>query len=258
MSNLNISQQKLSGPVSEKALKLASNGYLRNAACEGCATQHISLCSVLNVKEIKIFSEISTDTHKTAKQIICAEGEDAPYIFNIRTGAILLSKMLSDGRRQVTGFLFPGDFFGLACNNRYNYTAEAITDVDICRFPRAKILNSFKDLPKLGEKIIEITQTDLQSNHDQMLLLGRKNAQEKLCSFLLSMQEKSAKLQNKKTDDIALPMSRSDIADYLGLTIETISRQFTNLNKSGIITLDGAHKVFLKNPERLRIMAEGD
>lgn len=218
----------------------------------------MSLCSVLDADELKSFSKISTDFQKNAKQIICSEDEKAEYVYNIRNGAVRISKMLSDGRRQITGFLFTGDFFGLSCKDRYSYTAEAITDVAICRFPREKIIESFRNFPALGERVFDMTRTELESTHDQMLLLGRKTAREKLCSFLLTMRDKSSRPDGKDEDRVDIPMSRSDIADFLGLTVETISRQFTNLHKLGLIELDGAHKVFLKNPEALSAMAEGD
>lgn len=216
------------------------------------------MCNVLNADELKKFSKISTDFQKTAKQVICSEAEKAEYIYNIRNGAVRISKMLSDGRRQITSFLFAGDFFGLSCKDKYSFTAEAITNVEICRFPRAKIIESFKEFPILGERVFDITRTELDSTHDQMLLLGRKTAKEKLCSFLLTMQKKSSRLTDRNDDEVYIPMSRTDIADFLGLTVETVSRQFTNLHKLGLIELDGAHKVFLKNPDAISTLAEGN
>lgn len=235
-----------------------------NSACAGCSVKHLSLCSVLDQNELDILSSISTDHHKPAKQIICTETDPADYLFNIRSGAVRLSKMLSDGRRQVTGFLFAGDFFGLACKDEYSYTAEAITDVDICRFSRSKMMTTFQDIPKLGERVFDMTRTELEASHAQMLLLGRKTAREKLCSFLLTMVDKgqktwpAAKGPPAKKLEVNLPMSRTDIADFLGLTVETVSRQFTLLHKDGLIELKGAHRVFLNNPRRLTDMAEGD
>lgn len=234
-----------------------------NAACEGCSSRHISLCSVLNGNDLKIFSGISTDVRKSARQVICSEDEDADNIYNIRAGAVRISKMLSDGRRQITGFLFAGNFFGLSCKDKYSFTAEAITDVEICSFPRARIMDSFRRFPELGERVFDMTRTELDATHDQMLLLGRKTAQEKLCSFLLTMKEKTsrsgANCSGERTDnEVDLPMSRSDIADFLGLTVETISRQFTTLHKLDLIGLDGSHRVLLKEPETLAALAQGD
>ena len=244
--------------TSDNTIRITSTNCPYNSACEGCSSRHISLCNVLDSNELKSLSQISTDFRKNAKQVICSEDEDANYLYNIRSGAVRISKMLSDGRRQITGFLFAGDFLGLSCKDRYSYTAEAITEVDLCRFSRTKIMSSFRDFPKLGERVFDMTRTELEATHAQMLLLGRKTAKEKLCSFLLNMKEKSSRQQGSPENEIDLPMSRSDIADFLGLTVETISRQFTNLHKMGLIDLDGAHKVILKDSETLAALAEGD
>ena len=254
---MSITPYKVSGEKPETSLRLAANNCPYNTACEGCSSRHISLCNVLDADELKEFSKISTDFQKTARQVICSEAENADYIYNIRSGAVRISKMLSDGRRQITSFLFTGDFFGLSCKDKYSFTAEAITDVDICRFTRAKITESFQEFPALGERAFDITRTELDSTHAQMLLLGRKNAKERLCSFLMTMQKKSGRLDGQNNNEIDIPMSRTDIADFLGLTVETISRQFTNLHKLGLIELDGAHKVFLKNPDALATLSEG-
>ncbi len=256
LSKLSMSPYRFSGSKPETSIRLATNNCPYNSACDGCSSRHISLCNVLDTDELKSFSKISTDFHKNAKQVICSEDEDAEYIYNIRSGSVRISKMLSDGRRQITGFLFAGDFFGLSCKDKYSYTAEAITNVEICRFPRTKIIESFREFPALGERVFDMTRTELDSTHDQMLLLGRKNAKEKLCTFLLTMWEKSGRLNEGNGDEVDIPMSRSDIADFLGLTVETISRQFTNLHKLGLIDLDGAHKVFLKDTDALSALAE--
>ncbi|PCJ36434.1 MAG: Crp/Fnr family transcriptional regulator [Alphaproteobacteria bacterium] len=243
-------------PQIENAHSKAYN-HLDQKICQGCASKHASLCNVMDNDDLDILSRLSSDIHKKAKQIICTEGDNAKYLYNIRSGAVRISKMLPDGRRQITGFLFTGDFFGLSCGAQHSYTAEAITPVEICRFPRKKIITLFQEFPNLNERVFDMTRTELNSTHAQMLLLGRKTAKEKLCSFLLTMRKKTSLLAKKSKDEIGLPMNRSDIADYLGLTIETVSRQFTNLNKLGLIKLDGADKVSLKNIERLSIMAEG-
>lgn len=255
---MNISKHNGTNSTSDDRNPLISNNCLANSACEICTSRHLSLCSVLNRSELDALSLISSDYQKKAKQTICSEEDNADYLFNIRSGAVRISKMLSDGRRQITGFLFAGDFFGLSCDKKYSYTAEAITDVEICRFPRQKMIETFREIPKLNERVFEMTRTELQSSHEQMLLLGRKTAKEKLCSFLLNMAKKSRVLGQLQENEIDLPMSRSDIADYLGLTVETVSRQFTNLNKLGLIELDGAHKVFLNEADTLAALAVGD
>lgn len=231
---------------------LAGRTCAHNRACDKCQVRHISMCSTLQGDDLDIVGDIRTTVNVDAKKTLFSEGDPAECLFNIRSGTVRLSKMLADGRRQITGFLFPGDFFGLACKDVYNYTAEAIEPVDLCRFPRKKLFGLFTDLPELGEKVFEITRTELQSTHEQMLLLGRKTAQEKICSFLIMLQKKSG-----RTDDVVdLPMNRSDIADYLGLTIETVSRQFGKLADQSLIRVDGPHHIILLDEEKIADLCE--
>ncbi|WP_417316774.1 cyclic nucleotide-binding domain-containing protein [Emcibacter sp.] len=229
-----------------------------HSACESCSIRHVAMCNVLNEEEVNLLNEISSDFNRDSKQVLCAEGDPADYLFNVREGTVRLSKMLADGRRQITGFLFPGDFFGLACKDVYSYTAEAITPVETCRFQRRKITEKFRELPQLGERVFEMTTTELQSAHDQMLLLGRKSAREKLCSFLIYMADKTRTIGGYPPNHAYLPMSRADVADYLGLTVETVSRQFTKLAQEDLIRLDSAHNVILLDPESLQEMSEGE
>jgi CRP/FNR family transcriptional regulator len=254
----NSMKKSPSGEFRTKLRVITSEHCNHKSACEKCSVRHVAMCNVLDEEEINLLNEISTDFNRDTKQILCAEGDPADYLFNLQEGTVRLSKMLPDGRRQITGFLFPGDFFGLACKDIYTYTAEAITPVKTCRFKRRKITEKFRELPKLGERVFDMTTTELQSAHDQMLLLGRKSASEKLCSFLLYMADKTKLLGTYPVNHAYLPMSRADVADYLGLTVETVSRQFTKLAQAGLIKLDGAHHVILSDPEALHDMAEGE
>ncbi len=225
-------------------------------SCDQCIAKYVSMCSVLEENELSDIVGISKNIRIPVKQQICAEGETAEYLFNIKSGCVRISKMLIDGRRQIIGFLFPGEFFGLACSNGYSYTAETITHVELCRMPRAEIIKKFSDLPKLGQKVLNITHTELQRTQDQMLLLGRKSAKEKLATFLLNLMDKSIK-DHQNSKKLYLPMCRSDIADYLGLTIETVSRQFTILTKEKLISLNDSQFVEILNFDKLNIIPSG-
>lgn len=225
-----------------------------NRACDKCQVRHASMCSSLQGDDMDLVADIKTSLQRDAKQTLFSEGDAADHLFNIRSGTVRLSKMLADGRRQITGFLFPGDFFGLACKDVYNYSAEAIGPVELCRFPRKKLFKLFSELPEFGEKVFEITRTELQSTHEQMLLLGRKTAQEKICSFLIMIQGKSDQIG----DVVDLPMNRSDIADFLGLTIETVSRQFGKLADERLIRVDGPHRIILLDKEKIADLCETD
>lgn len=227
-------------------------------SCNHCNIRSTSMCSAVKDYELEQLSIISQCKVKKANEIICSEGEKADYLYNLRKGCVRVSKMLTDGRRQIIDFLFAGEYFGLACSNGYSYTVEAITSVDLCQMPRDKIFQKFIDLPAFGQKVLNITISELQDTEDQIVLLGRKKATEKLCWFLLKMNKKAPKIENPYSDKIYIPMSRADIADYLGLTIETVSRQFTLLMKENVISLDKTPFVTVLDKERLNLIASGE
>jgi CRP/FNR family transcriptional regulator len=226
-------------------------------SCDQCVAKYVSMCSALEEHELSDVADFSKNMKIKPKQLVCAEGEIAEHMFNIKSGCIRISKMLKDGRRQIIGFLFPGEFFGLACSAGYSYTAETITASELCRMPRRELIEKFTKFPKLGQKVLSITYTELQRTQDQMLLLGRKNAKEKLVTFLLNLRNKSIINRNNKSE-VFLPMSRSDIADYLGLTIETVSRQFTILSKERIISLSENQFVEILDWDQLKLIASGE
>ncbi len=184
------------------------------------------------------------------------EGDQAEHLYTITAGAVKLYKLLSDGRRQITAFLFPGDFFGLSIHESYAYTAESLSTVVFCRFPRRKLEALFNEMPMLEKKLLGATTQELAAAQEQMLLLGRKTAREKLATFLVVLRRRLAE-KSDRSPMFALPMSRSDIADFLGLTIETVSRTLTGLKREGLIVLPDANHVAILRFEELVQIGEG-
>jgi len=189
-------------------------------------------------------------------QPIIDEGEAADYLFNVTDGAVKLYKLLPDGRRQITGFLFAGDFLGIAMNEKYAYSAEALGRVSLCRFPRRKLEALLDEFPKLEKRLLGMASNELVQAQDQILLLGRKTAQEKIVSFLLNLSDRVVR-RGGDPSPISLPMGRSDIADYLGLTTETVSRTITHLKRDGLIRLLQGGRVDLPDLAALRVLADG-
>ncbi|NMM45083.1 helix-turn-helix domain-containing protein [Rhodospirillaceae bacterium KN72] len=216
----------------------------------------MSICGVLDKDEIEEFVKILTRQTCTAHDPIIDEGEPADFVFNVTGGAVKLFKLLPDGRRQITGFLFEGDFLGIAMNDTYSYSAEAVGDAHMCRFNRRKFEALLDRFPKLERRLLGMASNELAQAQDQMLLLGRKTAREKLCTFLLSLSRRSEK-RGYDPSVISVPMSRNDIGDYLGLTTETVSRTFTNLKKDGVIRLLEGNRVKINDAEQLQDLAEG-
>ncbi|WP_259781428.1 Crp/Fnr family transcriptional regulator [Aestuariispira ectoiniformans] len=224
--------------------------------CAACAVRDLSLCNVLDEDELSMLASIVTSLEVPARAPIIDEGESADYLFNVTGGAVKLFKLLADGRRQITGFLFPGDFLGIAMNETYAYSAEAVSPVKLCRFPRAKLENMLDRFPHLEKRLLGMASNELAQAQDQMLLLGRKTAKEKLCSFLVSLARR-AERRGDEPGPIYVPMSRADIGDYLGLTTETVSRTFTNLKRDGIIRLREGGMVEIPDFDHLEELADG-
>jgi CRP/FNR family transcriptional regulator len=189
-------------------------------------------------------------------QTIVVEGEPRSHGFRVLSGAVRLFKGLADGRRQVIEFLVAGEYFGLVGADQYAYSVEAIVASKLARYPCAKLDAAARANPALAERLLELARTDLERAHAQMLLLGRKTAEEKIASFLLALARRQGD-GARPVHVLKLPMSRQDMADYLGLTIETVSRTLTRLRQDGLIALPSPQQVMLQRWSMLEALAEG-
>ena len=183
--------------------------------------------------------------------MIFEETAPASYVFNVKNGAVKTYKLLPDGRRQITGFLFPGDFLGLVHNEVYVYSAEALVATELCRFPRRKFEALLEELPKLGQRLLVMASHELSAAQDRMMLLGRRTARERVVSFVLMLSQ-AAERRGQRNNPVVLPMPRGDIADYLGLTIETVSRTLTHLKVEKLIKLPSDDRIELLQRAELR------
>lgn len=178
---------------------------------------------------------------------IYGEGEPAEYCYKVLHGAVRAYKLLNDGRRQIGSFFLPGDLFGLEAGEEHRFTAEAIVDTNIAIIKRSAIEAAAARDPNLARKLWSDTARALDRAQEHMLLLGRKNAQERVATFLLEMAKREP-----ASESVELPMSRQDIADYLGLTIETVSRTLSQFEAKATISLPTCRKIVLKDPAALR------
>jgi CRP/FNR family transcriptional regulator len=179
--------------------------------------------------------------HLTAGQSLFFEGDAAKHLFEVVEGSLRIFKIISDGRRVITGFLHAGDIVGVSLKNHYLYSAEAINDTKIRRFSRKAFENEVSNSPELRPQVFARLCDEMAAAQDQMVLLSRKNAEERVCTFLLKQTRRDGGRQ--ATSIVDLPMTRLDIADYLGLTIETVSRTMTKLTNKGILISAGRHSV---------------
>lgn len=204
--------------------------------CATCAIRPASICSCLSPDEL---AQLDTMAHPLAfapKEAIFTQGQPAEAVYNITAGIARLYKLLPDGRRQILGFAMPGDFLGLAMRDAYGLSADAVGSVTACAFSRSAHSALVDAKPHLLRRLHEYATHELVLAQEQMMLLGRRNAEERLVCFLLAMHERWARLGRCSTT-VALPMSRQDIADFLGLTIETVSRTFTKLVRERAILI---------------------
>jgi CRP-like cAMP-binding protein len=171
---------------------------------------------------------------------IFAQGDAATYCYRVVAGTVRLCKLLADGRRHIAAFCLAGDLFAFEAVGEHFQSAEAVDEVIVIRFPRAAVERLAEQQPSVARQLRTRAFAGLAAAHEQMLLLGRMTAGERVASFLLDLAER---LDRRKALD--LPMSRYDIADYLGLTIETVSRVLSGLKRAGAIAMPSVHRIEL-------------
>jgi CRP/FNR family transcriptional regulator len=188
-----------------------------------------------------------------AKEFVFAEGDPATHLYQVETGAVALYKVLCDGRRQVLGFAYPGDFIGLGAQEEYVVNAQAMKPTRLRCLPLSALSQIARQDPRLGFRLYEALASELAATRELLLTTGQRSAAERLIALLLALSRRNErKGQDPRLFD--LPMTRTDIADFLGLTIETVSRTFTKLRMLGLIELPHASRVHLLDLERLRGM----
>ncbi len=234
----------------------AGAGLPGRELCRNCEIRHLAICAALDESELFRLDAIVGHIHLEPGETLFYEGDEPGYVYTLASGTIRLHKLLPDGRRQITGFVMPGDILGLATRHGFSYSAEAVTEAGVCRYPTRKLEALFDEFPKLEKRLLSKARDELAVAQDQMLRLGRKTPAEKIASFLLGLSRR-AERWDMPSNSLLLPMSRSDIADYLGLTVETVSRTFTRLRSEGVIELPESHRVVLVDLERLADLAEG-
>jgi CRP/FNR family transcriptional regulator, nitrogen fixation regulation protein len=176
---------------------------------------------------------------------IFGDNEPADYVYRVISGSVRTYKILSDGRRQIGGFYLPGDIFGLEFADTHTFSAEAVADAKVVVVKHSAITGLADRDPAIGRELFALTGRELRRAQDHVLLLV-KSAQERVASFLLEMAERAS-----AGNTVELPMSRQDIADYLGLTIETVSRTFTGLESAAAIAVPTSRRIVLRNRSAL-------
>ena len=180
---------------------------------------------------------------------IYAEGEPAGYVYKVVSGVVRISKLLPDGRRQISAFHLPGEMFGFEAEDVHHASAEAVVPVKVIAYKWDGLLNHGKQSFGVIRELLTLAVKGWRHTQDHLLLLGRKNALERLAAFLLEMDARTG-----FTHVLDLAMPRHDIADYLGLTLETVSRMFAELKEMGALKLESARRVHLLDPAKLEAL----
>lgn len=186
------------------------------------------------------------------------QGDPAEHVFKVVSGALRVVRLLSDGRRSVINFLLPGDFFGLAENGTYTHSLEVLADASFVRYPKEQLREVLDNDPAAGRRFFNLMCEQLSAAQERQLTLCRKSAVERIASFLLAMADRSKAQGKAAATTVKLPMNRADIADYLGLTIETVSRVLTQLREQQIIEVPTASQIVLRDCDRLTAIGDGE
>lgn len=220
--------------------------------CGDCEVKDQSVCCALDADEFEAMERIGRSQGYPAKTTIFEQGREAAFVFNLTSGALRLSKLLPDGRRQVVGFSMPGDFLGLDFEPTHPYTADALTPAKLCQFSRLGFSDMLDDKPRMLRRLMSMASHELALAQEQMVVLGRRTAEEKIAAFLIGMRKRYARIHGPSVH-VPLPMTRLDIGDYLGLTVETVSRMMTRMarEKTIVIVPDGVRLLDVHKLERL-------
>lgn len=222
--------------------------------CGECPIRHRAVCARCETDELEQLESIKYYRNFEAGQTIVWAGDKMDFVASVVHGVAALSQTMEDGRRQMVGLLLPSDFIGRPNRDRASYDVTATTDVQLCCFRRVPFQDMLVNTPHVSQRLLEMTLDELDAAREWMLLLGRKTAREKIASFLSIIARRDETLQSKVTRGrvaFDLPLTREAMADYLGLTLETVSRQMSSLKKDGVIELEGKRRVIVPDFESL-------
>ncbi|MBX5167046.1 MULTISPECIES: Crp/Fnr family transcriptional regulator [unclassified Rhizobium] len=225
-------------------------------ACRSCQARHGVVCGALSSRQLRDLGRHSLRRKVDAGTEIIAQGSESSFYSNIMRGVVKLCKVMPDGRRQIVGLQFASDFVGRPFVRESTLSAEAATDTEICVFPRNLLDRMISEAPELQRSLHDQALKELDVAREWMLTLGRRTAEEKVAS-LLHLIATHVEPQTATSTAFDLPLSRAEIADFLGLTIETVSRQMTRLRKSGVIHIENFRHIVVPDMDELEKKISG-
>lgn len=229
--------------------------------CQSCAIRHRAVCAHCDTDELPRLEQIKYYRNFEAAQPVIWSGDPMDFVASVVTGVATLTQTMEDGRRQMVGLLLPSDFMGRPGRMRASYDVVAATDLRMCCFRRKPFEALLISTPHMAQRLLEMALDELDAAREWLLLLGRKTALEKIAT-LLGIIARRAVLADVNTSWAAsgqitfdLPLSREQMADYLGLTLETVSRKMSELRRGGVIALENSRRVTVLNPARLQSLS---
>lgn len=229
------------------------------SSCDTCLVRNRAICSALSASEINTLNTIGRQRKLTPGQSLIWEDDESVLVANVIEGVLKLSTGTEDGREQIVGVVYPADFIGRPFGGKTGHSVTALTEATVCVFGRRDFDEFARQHPALEHKLLERTLAELDRTRSWMLLLGRKSAAEKIATFLLDMSERlvatGCEGHGDTLERFELPFSRQQVADVLGLTIETVSRQLTRLKNEGVIDLPSRREIVLLDRDALEAQA---
>ena len=226
--------------------------------CALCDVRHLSICASMDDVELDSLSTIGRRRVVPAGQVVAWERDESVLCANLVEGVVKLSTSLADGREQIVGLLFPGDFVGQPFENEATVTVTALSDVDLCYYPRVRFEQVLDDHARLERALLQRVTAALNEARARMLTLGRRSAEERVAGFLVNMAERLGVAESDGAIAIELPLTRGEMAGLLGLTIETVSRQMTALKRAGLVELPNGRRVVVRDMASLQERAGAD
>lgn len=225
--------------------------------CAACEARHKGVCGALEPEQLSTLSKSAHKTKAAAGTELIGDAQNTDQFSNVLSGVVKLTKTLSDGRQQIVGLQFAPDFVGRPFKTESAISAEAATDVELCSFPRSALERMMAEQPRLQHRLLQQALKELDQAREWMVMLGRKTASEKIASFLLMIARNVDPTADpdRPSASFDLPLSRAEIADFLGLTIETVSRQLTRLRNEGVIRVTQQRHVVVDDMRKLAARA---